>query len=67
MKTRVYIRKTSASLCNIQSSFPEDGHVKKKKLFYGRIALLGLVLISVEISRLHSVRHNTLGRSPLDE
>ena len=35
--------------------------------FYDSTTLVGLGILIIEVSRLHSVRHATLCRSPLDE
>jgi hypothetical protein len=35
--------------------------------FHASTALVGLCLLIVEVSRSHSFRHTTLGRTPLDE
>ena len=37
------------------------------KLFHGSTALLDLGFFVVEVSRSHSIRHTTLGRTPLDD
>ena len=41
--------------------------IYKDKLFHGSTALVDLGLFVVEVSRSHSIRHRTLGRTPPDD
>ena len=52
----LFARQTAETSCTVVNFFP-----------HGSTTLVGLGLFIVDFSRTHSVRHITLGRTPLDE